>query len=64
MDEQLVLDTAEAAAPALRGLAREILEAEARSLGVSLDDGDVVAPEPREFPSCTSLGRPTSCSST
>jgi hypothetical protein len=36
MDEQLILNTAEAAAPALRALAREILEAEARHRGVSL----------------------------
>ena len=42
MDEQLILDTAEAAAPALRALAREILEAEARHLGVSLGAADVL----------------------
>jgi len=42
MREQLILDAAEAAAPALRALAREILEAEARHLGVSLDDADVL----------------------
>ena len=42
MDEQLILDTAEAAAPALRALAREILEAEARYRGVSLDAADVL----------------------
>jgi hypothetical protein len=41
MDEQLILDTAEAAAPALRALAREILEVEARRLGVSLEAADV-----------------------
>jgi hypothetical protein len=42
MDELLILYTAEAAAPALRTLAREILEAEARRLGVSLDTADVL----------------------
>jgi hypothetical protein len=42
VDEQLILDTAEAAAPALRALARDILEAEARHLGVSLDAADVL----------------------
>jgi len=42
VDEQLILETAEAAAPALRALAREILEAEARRLGVSLDTADVL----------------------
>ncbi len=42
MDDQLILATAEAAAPALRALAREILEAEARHLGVSLDAADIL----------------------
>jgi hypothetical protein len=42
MDEQLIPDTAEAEAPALRALAREILEAEAAHPGVSLDDADIV----------------------
>ena len=42
MDEQLILDTAAAAAPALRALAREILQAEAAHLGVSLDAADVL----------------------
>jgi len=42
VDEQLILDTAEAAAPALRALSREILEAEAAHLGVSLDTADVL----------------------
>jgi hypothetical protein len=42
MDEQLTLDTAEAAAPTLRTLAREILQAEAAYLGVSLDAADVL----------------------
>ena len=42
MDEQLILDTAEAAAPALRALAGDILEAEARHLGVLLDAGSVL----------------------
>ena len=42
MDEQLILDTAEAAAPALRALATEILQAEAAHLGVSLDAADVL----------------------
>ena len=42
MHEQLILETAEAAAPALRALAREILQAEARHLGVSLDAADVL----------------------
>jgi len=42
MHEQLILDTAEAAAPALKALARDILEAEARHLGVSLDVSDVL----------------------
>jgi hypothetical protein len=42
MDEQLILDTAETAAPALRALAREILEAGARHRGVSLDAADVL----------------------
>ena len=42
MDEQLILDTAAASAPALRALAREILETEARHLGVSLDVADVL----------------------
>ena len=41
MDEQLILDTAGAAAPALRALATEILQAEAAHLGVSLDAADV-----------------------
>ena len=42
MDEQLILDTAGAAAPALRALAAEILQAEAAHLGVSLDAADVL----------------------
>ena len=42
VDEQLILDTAEAAAPALRALARDILAAEARHRGVSLDAADVL----------------------
>ena len=42
MDEQLILDTAGAAAPALRALATEILQAEATHLGVSLDAADVL----------------------
>ena len=42
MDEQPILDTAGAAAPALRALAREILEGEAAHLGVSLDAADVL----------------------
>jgi hypothetical protein len=42
MDEQLILDTATAAAPALRALATEILQAEAARLGVSLDAADVL----------------------
>ena len=42
MDEQLILDTAQAAAPALRALATEILQAEAAHLGVSLDAADVL----------------------
>ena len=42
MDEQLILDTAGAAAPALRALATEILQAEAAHLGVSLDAADVL----------------------
>jgi hypothetical protein len=42
MDEQLILGTAEAAAPALRALAQEILEAEVRHLGVSLGAADVL----------------------
>lgn len=43
MDEQLILDTAGAAAPALRALAAEILQAQAAHLGVSLDAADVLA---------------------
>jgi hypothetical protein len=42
MDEQLILDTAGAAAPALRALAAGILQAEAAHLGVSLDAADVL----------------------
>lgn len=42
MDEQLILDTAAASAPALRALAIEILQAEAAHLGVSLDAADVL----------------------
>jgi hypothetical protein len=42
VDEQLILDTAEAATPALRALAGEILEGEARHRGVSLDAADVL----------------------
>ena len=42
MDDQLILDTAAAAAPALRALAREILQAEAAHLDVSLDPADVL----------------------
>ena len=42
MDEQLILDTAAAPAPALRALATEILQAEAARLGVSLDVADVL----------------------
>ena len=42
MEEQLILDTADAAAPALRALAHEILVAEAAHLGVSLDAADVL----------------------
>jgi hypothetical protein len=42
VDEQLILDTADAAAPALRALAREILAAEARHRGVSLEAADVL----------------------
>jgi hypothetical protein len=42
MDEQLSLDTAGAAAPALRAVATEIVQAEAAHLGVSLDAADVL----------------------
>jgi hypothetical protein len=42
MDEQLILNTAEAAAPALRALAAGILQAEAARLGVSLGAADVL----------------------
>ena len=42
MDEQLILDSVGAAAPALRALAAEILQAEAAHLGVSLDAADVL----------------------
>jgi len=44
MHEQLILATAEAAAPSLRALAQKILEAEAEAghLGLSLDRGDVL----------------------
>jgi hypothetical protein len=42
MDEQLILDTAAAAAPALRALARELLQAEATHRGVSLHPADVL----------------------
>jgi hypothetical protein len=42
MDEQLILDTAAASAPALRALATEILQAESAHLGVSLDAADVL----------------------
>jgi hypothetical protein len=42
MYEQLILATAEAAAPSLRALARKILEAEAEHLRLSLDPGDVL----------------------
>jgi hypothetical protein len=42
VDDQPILDTAAAAAPALRALAGEILEAEARHLGVSLAAADVL----------------------
>jgi hypothetical protein len=42
MHEQLILATAEAAAPSLRALARKILEAEAGHLGLPLDPGDVL----------------------
>jgi hypothetical protein len=42
MNEQLILDTAEAATPALRALATEILQAEAAHLGVSLNAADVL----------------------
>ena len=48
MHEQLILATAEAAAPSLTALARKILEAEAEAeaeaghLGLSLDPGDVL----------------------
>jgi len=50
MHEQLILETAEAAAPALRALAREILQAEARHLGVSLDAADVLLRRPGGVP--------------
>lgn len=50
MNEQLIMDAAEAAAPALRALAREILEAEARHLAVSLDVGDALARRAEEAP--------------
>jgi hypothetical protein len=42
MHEQLILETAEAAAPALKALAAEILASTARGMGVSLDVGDVL----------------------
>jgi hypothetical protein len=42
MDEQLILDTAAASAPALRALATEILQAEVAHLGVSLNAADVL----------------------
>jgi len=42
MHEQLILATAEAAAPSLRALARKILEAEAEHLGLLPDPGDVL----------------------
>jgi hypothetical protein len=53
MHEQLILETAKAAAPALRALAREILQAEARHLGVSLDAADVLLRRPGASPPCT-----------
>ena len=39
----MIMSAAEVAPPAMRALAREILEAQARHLGVSLDVGDVLA---------------------
>ena len=42
MDEQLILDSVGAAAPALRALAAEILQAEAAHPGMSLDAADVL----------------------
>jgi hypothetical protein len=39
----MIMNAAEVAPPALRALAREILEAQAQHLGVSLDVGDVLA---------------------
>jgi hypothetical protein len=53
MDEQLILDTAAAAAPALRALATEILQAEAAHLGVSLDVADVPLRRAGACPPCT-----------
>jgi hypothetical protein len=50
MDEQLILDTAGAAAPALRVLATEILQAEAAHLGVSLDAIDVLVRRAKGVP--------------
>ena len=50
MDEQSILDTAAAAAPALRALATEILQAEAAHLGVSLDAADVLLRRARACP--------------
>ena len=62
MHEQLILATAEAAAPSLRALARKILEAEAEHLGLSLDRRRL---EPTgERPRSTSPRRLSNCSST
>ncbi len=43
MDIEAILDAAEAEAPVLRDLARRFLDAEARHLGVLLDEGNVMA---------------------
>ena len=64
MHEQLILETAEAAAPALKALAAEILASTARGMGVSLDVGDVLLRRAEGTPAGTSPQRPTSCSST
>ena len=64
MDEQLILETAAASAPALRALAREILQAEAAHLGMSLNAADASCAGAGACLPCKWPRRLTSCSST
>ena len=64
MDIEVILDAPEAEAPGLRELARQILETDARHLGVPLDVSSVMARQAEGVPEVYVTGLPTGCSIT